>query len=439
MGCGRGEGWAATSRGFADAMNAQVRRRHAARVQRKATPAAHNECMRMGLKQALLLSGFQTRLRRTLQRWTARGPALSEQSVDPLTGFLRRDGFVDALGAARQAGIRGVVALIDLDNFKQVNDAWGHGVGDQVLQEAARRIASSFQAAGALLSRWGGDEFLVFLPMDTERATALIQDCMDAIRRPMHLDGMPAGAHIHVTLSAGLAALPERGPVDNVLRSVDAALFAAKTSGRDKVLCFDEEVGSVIGRRRELAAALSILQDRNRELTRLVQTDALTGLRNRHALNQVLPIEVGGETGGWKQCSVAFLDIDHFGDYNHLHGDSQGDDVLRKVADTISQAARQSDFVFRKGGEELVVVLPETSLEAARAVAERMREAVLGLGIRHQGSKVAPVVSVTVGVASAGSVARVSVQKLMERASELAMQAKIAHRRNEVHHCNWQD
>lgn len=68
-----------------------------------------------------------------------------------------------------------------------------------------------------------------------------------------------------------------------------------------------------------------------------------------------------------------------------------------------------------------------------------MREAVLALGIEHRGSKVAPVVTVTVGVVSAGSVGRVSVQQLMERASDLAMQAKVAHRRNEVHHCNWQD
>lgn len=202
-----------------------------------------------------------------------------------------------------------------------------------------------------------------------ERAVALIQDCMDALRRPMQFGEMPADACISVTLSAGVAALPQKGAVDNVFRLVDVAMYAAKTNGRDKVLCYDEEVGTIIGKRRELAAALGILQDRNRELTRLVETDALTGLRNRHALNQVLPIEVGGETGGWKQCSVAFLDIDHFGDYNHLHGDSRGDEVLRKVADTISQAARQSDFVFRKGGEELVAVLPETSLDAARRVA----------------------------------------------------------------------
>jgi len=386
-----------------------------------------------------LLSGLQAKLRKTVQLWMGSGLLLPERPIDPLTGFLRRDGFVDALQAAQHAGIRGVVALLDLDNFKQINDAFGHDVGDKVLTAVARRMHSSLHTAGGFLSRSGGDEFLVFLPMDAERAVALIQDCMDALRRPIHFGGMPADACINVTLSAGVAALSQKGPVDNVFRLVDVAMYAAKTNGRDKVLCYDEEVGTIIGKRRELAAALGILQDRNLELTRLVETDALTGLRNRHALNQVLPIEVGGETGGWKQCSVAFLDIDHFSDYNHLHGDSQGDEVLRKVADTISQAARQSDFVFRKGGEELVAVLPETSLDAARRVAERMREAVLALGIEHRGSKVAPVVTVTVGVVSAGSVGRVSVQQLMERASDLAMQAKVAHRRNEVHHCNWQD
>lgn len=131
--------------------------------------------------------------------------------------------------------------------------------------------------------------------------------------------------------------------------------------------------------------------------------------------------------------AAAFLDIDHFGDYNHHHGDSQGDQVLRSVAQTIRGVARKDDLVFRKGGEELLVVLPHTTREDAHAAAERMRGAVEALSIAHQGSRVAPVVTVTVGIATATADITVTVEQLMEQASALAMKAKVSNMRNRVH------
>jgi diguanylate cyclase (GGDEF)-like protein len=134
-----------------------------------------------------------------------------------------------------------------------------------------------------------------------------------------------------------------------------------------------------------------------------------------------------------KPFAMAFLDIDHLGSYNKRHGDGRGDETLRQVSETIQRTARKNDMVFRKGGEEIVVLLPDATEAEARAAAERMRDAVQALAIRHDGSATAEVVTVTVGIASTRSDERSTVQDLMDRAADAAMQAKLRSERNRVH------
>jgi diguanylate cyclase (GGDEF)-like protein len=107
--------------------------------------------------------------------------------------------------------------------------------------------------------------------------------------------------------------------------------------------------------------------------------------------------------------------------------------VLRRVAESVRACARRGDLVFRKGGEEIVVLLPDTAPADARHAAERMRAAVQALAIPHAGSSAAGVVTVTVGVAAADAGPALTVQQLMERAADLAMQAKVKRQRNCVH------
>ncbi|WP_273602566.1 GGDEF domain-containing protein [Roseateles albus] len=183
----------------------------------------------------------------------------------------------------------------------------------------------------------------------------------------------------------------------------------------------------------KLAETVAKLQERNRELQMQVQLDALTGLRSRRALDQVLQMTCGGQAAGAEQCAVVFLDIDHFGIYNKRHGDDEGDHALRKVAKIIRATARQGDHVFRKGGEELVTVLPGANGPEARQVAERMRAAVEAAAIRHDGSPTAPVITITVGVADSHLGETATLDQLMNRAAKKAMQAKIESQRNQVH------
>ncbi len=104
----------------------------------------------------------------------------------------------------------------------------------------------------------------------------------------------------------------------------------------------------------------------------LSMNDGLTGLYNRAWLNDMLPklVATAQRTGG--PLSLLMIDIDHFKRFNDTHGHLAGDDALRAAAGVISAALRPSDFAVRYGGEEMLVILPETSEQLATRVAERL-------------------------------------------------------------------
>ena len=371
------------------------------------------------------------------KRWRARGvsPASAAPSVPPhsfeddVTGLVNRRVMHDTLVAALQDETPGAVVMFDLDNFKYFNDRHGHGVGDELLRLVAARLRETL-ATAACLARVGGDEFMAFLPGRTLAAALReAQACLDRMREPVVLS---ASAEI-VTLSAGVAtlAVDSAGAVDAVWRACDAAVQAAKARGRDRVVAFDDDTRRIVASRRDLLSTVAELQERNRALREEARTDALTGLRNRLALDELLHAVAGDGDRRVQRAAVAFIDVDHFGNFNHMHGDAAGDDALRTVAHAIRACAREADLVFRKGGEEFVVVLPDAYGDAAIAAAERIRGAVVGLALPHAGSTAAGVVTVTIGVASGPPGA--TLRQLLEAAAERAMAAKVGEQRNRVH------
>ncbi|MEX3916140.1 diguanylate cyclase [Paraburkholderia sp. BR10872] len=112
-------------------------------------------------------------------------------------------------------------------------------------------------------------------------------------------------------------------------------------------------------------------------LTELTQTDALTGLKNRRALDEALQNEWERLQRNDSQLSVLFVDADHFKQYNDKHGHAEGDKALKHLARCIAQCvSRRGDCAARYGGEEFVVVLPDTQLKDALRMAESIRETV---------------------------------------------------------------
>jgi diguanylate cyclase (GGDEF)-like protein len=154
------------------------------------------------------------------------------------------------------------------------------------------------------------------------------------------------------------------------------------------------------------------------------RTDALTGLANRRALDEYLE-----SFAGPVPVAVLFIDPDHFGAYNHRHGDRAGDQTLSAVAQVLSAQCREEDRVFRKGGEEFTIVLPGRDAEAARAAGERLRVAVEGLELEHDGADDTPVVTVTIGVATRRD--HVVAQALVD-ASDPAFVCKVSGTGNRV-------
>jgi diguanylate cyclase (GGDEF)-like protein len=346
--------------------------------------------------------------------------------IDHLTGLHNREAFARRLRHAASLELTGTVVLLDVDHFKSINDRHGQPMGDEALRVVARRLRESLPH-DAVLARVGFDEFMVFLPeLDAHAAEGVMRCCLDQVKEPLaRLNDMAP-----LTLSGGLVAFDGHG-IDDLFKACDIAMFAAKAQGRDRVLAFDDRIQPLAHARRDLASLVIELQQRNRVLEDEVHIDALTELRNRRALDKVLDRVTGAPGSFGPDTAVAFIDIDHFGAYNHAYGDPAGDAALKAVARAISEATRDGDLVYRKGGEEFVAILQAAGGEAALAAAERIRDRVQGLRMPHRESSVAPVVTVTVGVASARR-AR-PVRDLMNAAAEQTMGAKVTQARNRVH------
>jgi diguanylate cyclase (GGDEF)-like protein len=156
--------------------------------------------------------------------------------VDPLTGVANRRGFDAAveriLSEANRDGSFTALLLFDLDYFKAVNDTWGHQFGDHVLQAVAKAIEREL-SGDAVMARLGGEEFAVALPgSTTERAAVLAERIRRAVAG---LDIHHGETSVALTVSIGVAALRAAASLDALFSRADAALYRAKTAGRDRV------------------------------------------------------------------------------------------------------------------------------------------------------------------------------------------------------------
>jgi two-component system, cell cycle response regulator len=149
------------------------------------------------------------------------------------------------------------------------------------------------------------------------------------------------------------------------------------------------------------ASALSVaLVARSQKLLQLATSDPLTGLFNRGYLDDRFAIELGRARRYGKLVTIAVIDADHFKSLNDTHGHLAGDLVLRKIGAILRDSFRQSDTAGRYGGEEFVVILPETDMEAAQRKLELLREQVANTRI-ELGTRGATVqVTISTGMAS---------------------------------------
>jgi diguanylate cyclase (GGDEF)-like protein len=173
---------------------------------------------------------------RTLQVRFQLERAERDSVTDSLTGLTNRRGLDRALPAAAERARRNdgdvAVLLLDLDDFKRINDGFSHSVGDDVLRVVAELLRAATRQAD-LCARYGGEEFVVVLPhAHLERALGVAEE----IRlRVAEYDWSQLAAGLRVTTSIGVALLSESGDVRSLLGAADRALYEAKRQGKDQV------------------------------------------------------------------------------------------------------------------------------------------------------------------------------------------------------------
>jgi len=160
-------------------------------------------------------------------------------NTDDLTGVSRRDGALQHLEALQRdhqrTGHAAAVIFCDIDYFKGINDEYGHAGGDEVLRQLAERLRSHLREEDSV-ARFGGDEFVIVLHSihSLEDAQRIADKLHMATYLPIHLTD---GRDVHATFSMGLTPIRAGETIPEVLERADQALYEAKETGRDRVVC----------------------------------------------------------------------------------------------------------------------------------------------------------------------------------------------------------
>lgn len=235
----------------------------------------------------------------------------------------------------------------------------------------------------------------------------------------------PDGAHAYIIMltSKGseedLATAFEAGVDDFIRKPFGAIEFRARLGAAKRVASMTKALQERLGQINAL----------NAQLEELASTDAITGLLNRRAAIQRLSDVWEQATRYGRPLSLAIVDIDHFKRVNDTFGHARGDAAIRFVASALKDTTRSSDIVARIGGEEFLVVLPETTVSGAEAVLERARAAVSKARCIADGKELN--LSISVGVAELDDKTP-SFEMLMQYADQALYAAKDAGRNRVV-------
>jgi len=205
---------------------------------------------------AALLLGVSVRvLARSRQRALAiveeQTEELRHQALhDPLTGLANRalvtDRLRHLLARAQREPLAFGVLLIDLDNFKDINDSFGHQRGDELLKAVGARLAELVRP-GDSVGRLGGDEFVLLVEGSSSAAgpEAVARRALDGLSEPFHLEGL-AGVELRVQASIGIAAGGPTRSAEDLLRDADVALYQAKRRGRARYVVFQPDMALAV-------------------------------------------------------------------------------------------------------------------------------------------------------------------------------------------------
>lgn len=337
----------------------------------------------------------------------------SEQAIyklayfDPLTELanrlLLRQHVQQALGAAGPP-CHGALLLIDLDNFKTINDTLGHEEGDNHLRQVARRLTAAVAGRG-LVARLGGDEFVVFvqqLPADEEQAQAQARKLAEQVLAALATPSQLSGRQVHASASLGVCLFwPGTSTIKELLKRADTAMYQAKSAGRNGYRFFDPLLQSQLEMRASLEAALhGAVEARQLALHYQVQVNAqrqATGvealLRWQHphhgqvSPGQFIPIaEASGlilVLGDWV-LRTACVQLRAWADLPHTRGLTISVNVSARQFAHAGFVAQVQRALLGTGArpERLVLELTESAMLHDVADTVRKMQTLRGLGVR---------------------------------------------------------
>jgi diguanylate cyclase (GGDEF)-like protein len=222
--------------------------------------------------------------------------------------------------------------------------------------------------------------------------------------------GKAADAILHMeNRKTGEAIFKNNYPLDRVFQDGETIEFnktmlalTAQEDSRVLVRCLI----SPVVQDSEVIGALVLFfnfDDHDHELDkfkRLAYIDVLTNLNNRRALLEILPRECTRALRYARPLSMLFIDIDNFKDYNDEYGHIEGDKVLVRIGEILAENLRSPDFLFRFGGEEFIVLLPETPTDAAYQIADRLRKVFVEQNFYPEQNKGSVHKTISIGVAT---------------------------------------
>jgi diguanylate cyclase (GGDEF)-like protein len=361
--------------------------------------------------------------------------------IDALTGLQSRRAFQRRLRQAlawttpdQSAGL----LYVDLDEFKRVNERFGHVVGDQVLIAVASLLTRSLRPED-VIARMGGDEFACLLTRHSSIEVA--RDAEQLLDRLAQSD-VPCLARepsLRLSASAGLTFLRPEASAEETLLEADVAMYEVKCSGRGKLSVYDSGDDVVSAGRPDLRVEhferatrlaterlVESITLRGRRLIdeakREANCCALTGLYNRRFFDTKLARELVRARYQGRPLSIVMIDMDHFSDVNGTYGWPTGDRVLKKFASVALANARSTDWIARYGGEEFVIVMPDTEAGSAQQVADRVRAAFASGAVESMDGEPV-VVTLSAGVAQLSEAMDTPTQ-FVQQASKALLHAK---------------
>lgn len=171
---------------------------------------------------------------------------------DALTGLLNRNEFTQRCNAALEECRLGAVLFLDVDNFKSINDTYGHAIGDAYLEQIAKCLSGDAQT-GDFVARFGGDEFVMAIrDRDQSAVSCRVRRILESCAAPLCV----GESKIAGSTSIGIAMVPEGGTLEEAMLQADAALYHAKAAGRNQYALYGNDMGDAIRRRNRLERRL---------------------------------------------------------------------------------------------------------------------------------------------------------------------------------------